>query len=118
LYSIYGAVHLRPSDLPSVINPGFVFDCWCTDSQLTTPVVFNEQGYFVVNRSLSLYARWIPLPVYQKDQNEWKSINPFVWKCVEENGVKKWKQIAHICKCVTEDGVKKWKDISEQQRSE
>lgn len=114
LYPIYGNAVLLETDLvvpPDIVKPGYAFDCWCTDSALQTPLVIPAGGY-VLTQDIPLYARWLPLPVYQKTNGEWKSIEPQVWKCVMVNGEKQWQRIAHVFRCVKENGVKYWKDIS------
>ena len=114
LYAIYGNALLQASDLPTgIVRPGYAFSCWCTDSTLQTPLEIPVGGY-VLTRDITLYARWLPLPVFQKTQGNWSSIEPQVWQCVNVNGVKKWQRVAHIYKCVENpDGTKSWKDMSE-----
>ena len=115
LYAIYGSAYLYESDLPTgLVNPGYVFDCWCSDATLQNPIQYPYE----FDGPIVLYARWNPLPIHRlNDNKKWESpmdYNPYVWQCVEENGTKVWKQIAHVYRCVEDSSGKHWKDMSEQ----
>lgn len=115
LYAIYGSAYLYEENLPTgIVNPGYSFDCWCTDQQLQNPITLPYE----VTQDTTLYARWNPLPIHRlNDNKKWESpmdYNPCVWQCVEENGTKVWKQIAHVYRCVEDGSGRHWKDMSEQ----
>lgn len=102
LYPLYDPATLAYSSLPKPTRAGYAFEGWYLNgSKVTT----NLQ----VSSSITLEAHWRPIPLHKMKANgSWSDEDPVVWKCVEENGVKKWKKIAHIYKY---DGTR-WNDLS------
>lgn len=113
LYPKYSDNHVTiqnvdlPPTLPdsSITRTGYSFEGWYLDEQYNTKI---PDLYYTDQNPLYLYAKWKPLPVYKKTETGWEPINPKVWKCVEENGEKVWKPIAHI---MVYDGTQ-WSDLS------
>lgn len=102
LYPKYSDNHatVQDVDLPptlpdsSITRTGYAFDGWYLDEQYNTKI---PDLYYTDKNPLYLYAKWKPLPVYKMTENGWEPANPKVWQCIEENGEKVWKPIAHIC---------------------
>lgn len=105
LYPKYGNATLPYAQLPVPTRAGFHFEGWYYDPQLTNKIVSDV----VTDHSITIYAKWKALPIHKRNTDgTWGDDGPYVWQCVEENGQKVWKKIAHVYKF---DGTN-WVDLS------
>ena len=110
---------VQDTDLPplladsSITYTGRSFEGWYLDTTyqnlFETPYTTDPPEYGTEPDPIDLYAKWKTLPIYIKTETGWESIDPYAWQCVEENGEKVWKQIAHI---FVYDG-NDWVDLSQ-----
>lgn len=102
LYPRYSLPIVQAADLVTPVWAGHSFDGWYFDEELTRPVTTP----FTVSEDITIFAKWIPLPVHTFTPNgEWESNQQYVWKFV--NG--QWQKIAPVYKFTNNT----WINISE-----
>lgn len=104
LYPIYDEyARLSASAIPNAQRPGYIFDGWYTN--LDYALEHKVVGTLVTATDMTIYAKWIPIPVHQFD-GDWKNTKQYVWQ-MKPNET--WVQDAPIFQF---DGTK-WVNISE-----
>lgn len=104
---MYADPTLHLSSLPTPTKSGYGFAGWYRNAACTDKITSD----FTLTSDLTIYAGWAKNPIQIYTSGGWMNQSQYAWKCVEENGVKVWKQIAHVY--MMDDLNNGWVDVSE-----